>query len=306
MSIRKKAGRISPVLMGVYDNTTTYRRLDWVYYGGTSYICKKNDTLGVVPSNTERWQKIIESPTEISMSFDMATTRTNIVSGEKLSVILGKIAKFFTDLKAVAFTGNYDDLSNRPSSLKNPSSLNINFNGTVQASYDGSVQKEVNITPAGINAVNTSTLLNTIEQISANTNADNITGALAAKAMKADYNNKINQINSNLMAVGAEYEIKNGWTWTSGTGITRIGNTVTICLALIGTEIEFNENDKLIQFDVKYAPNTWTQIPALVEAMDGTPKPIFLRVDVENGGIVVAIPFRAYHIMINASWIARL
>ncbi len=111
---------------------------------------------------------------------------------------------------------------------------------------------------------------------------------------------------SNLMAVSTEYEIKNGWTWTSGTGIARIGNTVTICLALIGTEIEFNENDKLIQFDVKYAPNTWTQIPALVEAMDGTLKPIFLRVDVENGGIVVAIPFRAYHIMINASWIARL
>lgn len=39
--VRKKAGRISPVLMGDYDNTITYRRLDWVYYGGTSFICKK-------------------------------------------------------------------------------------------------------------------------------------------------------------------------------------------------------------------------------------------------------------------------
>ncbi len=27
--------------MGDYDNTTVYRRLDWVKYGGTSYICKK-------------------------------------------------------------------------------------------------------------------------------------------------------------------------------------------------------------------------------------------------------------------------
>lgn len=44
---------------------------------------------------------------------------------------------------------------------------------------------------------NTSALLNTTEQISANTNANNFTGALAAKEMMADYNNKINTINSN-------------------------------------------------------------------------------------------------------------
>lgn len=197
--VRKKAGRISPVLMGDYDNSVTYRRLDWVYYGGTSYICKKNNTVGIAPSNTDKWQKIIELPTEINMTFNTATTRTNIASGEKLSVILGKIAKFFADLKDVAFTGNYTDLSNRPNSLKNPNTLNIKFNGAYVANYDGSTQKEVNITPAGISAVNTSALLNTTEQISANTDVNNITGALAAKAMMADYNNKINTIFSNLV-----------------------------------------------------------------------------------------------------------
>ncbi len=41
-------------------------------------------------------------------------TRENIVSGEKLSKILGKIKKWFTDLKIVAFTGNYNDLINKP------------------------------------------------------------------------------------------------------------------------------------------------------------------------------------------------
>lgn len=60
MAIKKKAGRISPVLMGDYDNTTVYRRLDWVKYGGTSYICKKNNTVGIAPSDPERWQKIID------------------------------------------------------------------------------------------------------------------------------------------------------------------------------------------------------------------------------------------------------
>lgn len=132
------------------------------------------------------------------MIFNEAKIRDNISSGEKLSVILGKIKKCISDIKDVAFSGSYNDLSDTPNSLKNPNSLNIKFNGTTQANYDGSTQKEVNITPDGISAVNTSALLNTTEQISANTNANNFTGALAAKEMMADYNNKINTINSNL------------------------------------------------------------------------------------------------------------
>lgn len=49
--------------------------------------------------------------------FTVADKRENIASKEKISKILGKIAKFFADLKAVAFTGNYNDLSDKPTSL---------------------------------------------------------------------------------------------------------------------------------------------------------------------------------------------
>lgn len=42
------------------------------------------------------------------------SARTNIASGDKLSLIFGKIKKFFSDLKAVAFSGSYNDLSNKP------------------------------------------------------------------------------------------------------------------------------------------------------------------------------------------------
>jgi len=48
-------------------------------------------------------------------TFTEASTRNNIASGEKLSVILGKVQKFFNDLKTVAFSGSYTDLSNKPS-----------------------------------------------------------------------------------------------------------------------------------------------------------------------------------------------
>ena len=114
MAIKKMAGRISPVFMGDYDNTTVYRRLDWVYYGGTSYICKKSNTTGIAPSDTEKWQKIIELPTELDMIFEEAATRENIASGDKLSVVLGKIKKWYSELKTVAFTGKFTDLVDSP------------------------------------------------------------------------------------------------------------------------------------------------------------------------------------------------
>lgn len=48
-------------------------------------------------------------------TFSQASTRNNIASGEKLSVIFGKIQKFFNDLKTVAYSGSYTDLTNTPS-----------------------------------------------------------------------------------------------------------------------------------------------------------------------------------------------
>jgi hypothetical protein len=63
--------------------------------------------------------KIRENATDALQEpeFTVADKRENIASKEKISKILGKIAKFFADLKAVAFTGNYNDLSDKPTSL---------------------------------------------------------------------------------------------------------------------------------------------------------------------------------------------
>ena len=49
-----------------------------------------------------------------TVAFSAASARENVKTGEKLSVIAGKIAKWFADLKTVAFTGNYNDLANKP------------------------------------------------------------------------------------------------------------------------------------------------------------------------------------------------
>lgn len=71
-----------------------------------------------------------------SPTFTEATTRANITSGETLSTLFGKIKKFFTDLKTVAFTGSYTDLSNKPTSMQNPNSLTLTMNGSA-TNYNG-------------------------------------------------------------------------------------------------------------------------------------------------------------------------
>nr|DAV58419.1 MAG TPA: receptor binding protein [Caudoviricetes sp.] len=48
------------------------------------------------------------------VTFSETSVRQNIESGETHKIIFGKIKKFFTDLKTVAFTGSYTDLSDTP------------------------------------------------------------------------------------------------------------------------------------------------------------------------------------------------
>ena len=50
----------------------------------------------------------------VTVTFTQASERTNVATGDKLSAILGKIAKYFADLKTVAFTGKYSDLTGLP------------------------------------------------------------------------------------------------------------------------------------------------------------------------------------------------
>ena len=93
------------------------------------------DVPKAINDNIDNVESIIddlEKPT-----FETATNRSNIVSGETISVLFGKIKKFFTDLKTVAFTGSYTDLSNKPTSMQNPNSLTLTMNGST-TNYNGS------------------------------------------------------------------------------------------------------------------------------------------------------------------------
>lgn len=100
---------------------------------------------------------ITGNASNVTNTFTQAATRANLTTGEKLSASLGKIMKWFSDLKTVAFSGSYNDLTNKPTSLKNPTSMKVQLNGgttegTNQYTYDGSAAKNINITPSSIGA----------------------------------------------------------------------------------------------------------------------------------------------------------
>lgn len=50
----------------------------------------------------------------ITVEFEEAASRQSLESGESINTLFGKIKKFFSDLKSVAFSGSYNDLSDKP------------------------------------------------------------------------------------------------------------------------------------------------------------------------------------------------
>ena len=141
------AGKVAITLKGDWNNTTTYEKLDAVTYNNGLYIAKETST-GVTPVNGDTWmlsvqsvdaiefEKIIDGTTvvgkatnantadtlnvgtadleNIKTTFTETTTRENINSKETLGTLFGKIKKWFADLKTVAFSGSYNDLSDKP------------------------------------------------------------------------------------------------------------------------------------------------------------------------------------------------
>ena len=91
-----------------------------------------------------------------NVQFTQADERKNIESKETLPVLFGKIARWIADLKTVAFSGSYNDLSNKPTIP-----TVVNNNTTTEAGYaldarqanpnvDGSLAKQISTLNSGL------------------------------------------------------------------------------------------------------------------------------------------------------------
>lgn len=103
--------------------------------------------------------------------FTVAEKRENIASKEKMPKILGKIAKFFTDLKTVAFSGKYSDLDGKPAIVNN---------NTATEAGSALDARQANPTIEG-------TMANQISQL--NSDLNDINGSLNKKIDKIRYDN---------------------------------------------------------------------------------------------------------------------
>ena len=133
------------------DTNLTYR------WGGSDYVeISPSLALGETSSTAYRGDrgKIAYDHSQsdhsgIKPAFTEASTRANIASGDTLSTMLGKIKKWFSDLKTVAFSGSYNDLSDKPTiPTVNDATLTIQKNGTAVETFtaNSSTNKTANIT----------------------------------------------------------------------------------------------------------------------------------------------------------------
>lgn len=106
----KALGKIGISYKGDYNPNTVYERLDAVYHNGSTYLAIKDAPDGAPRNDKINWIYLAKGydgetvdVADLEIAFTDSETRENIVSGEKVSTVFGKIKKFFTDLTAPAF-----------------------------------------------------------------------------------------------------------------------------------------------------------------------------------------------------------
>ena len=158
--------------------------------GNAESTYRKGD-VNLTPANIGAVASSNGDASNTKVTFTQSTSRVNLTSGDTLKTAFGKLSKWFVDLKAVAFSGSYNDLSNKPTTLKNPKSLTIQQNGGNQTEYDGSTALTVNFTKAGIGLGNVEN--KSSATIRSELTASNVTTALGYTPINSSATNLTNQ-----------------------------------------------------------------------------------------------------------------
>lgn len=82
------------------------------------YIDNKWEILGDTSIDLTNYLTKTGDASTTTAAFTAAEARALPTTGESLAIIIGKVIKYLADLKDVAFSGDYNDLSNKPNSIK--------------------------------------------------------------------------------------------------------------------------------------------------------------------------------------------
>lgn len=225
------AGKVMITPKGEYDASVTYEKYDNVSYSGVLYIALKTVT-GIEPTDDgTNWMKWIDlgsvDVNSLSPTFTEATDRVNVMSGETIPTLFGKIKKWFTDLKEIAFSGSYNDLSDTPTI---PAAVSVKGNN--ETAYRTG---EVNLTAEDIGAVATDG--DTAENTVAFTSADSTTATawtdVSALATGEKHSSILNKVSTMFKNIRFLYKM------LGTTDISAIGDgTVTNALSTLNSNLK--------------------------------------------------------------------
>lgn len=186
-------------LIDLTEDTVTK---DTLIKGVIAHDASGNSVTGTF--DTDKYLEKAGDASNTTAVFSSSKERANISTGEKLSVIFGKIAKFFSDLKTVAFTGNYNDLSGTPSVVSKTADGLCPKNGGTTTKF---------LRDDGTYAVPTSSVigLSTLEQVTAAATAGNVTAPVGAGAL-AEVNSSLKNENNESFNFGVKDGVRGFYT----------------------------------------------------------------------------------------------
>ena len=159
-----------------------------------------NDNMDVLDAEVAKKAEKTGAATDMVVAFKQEEKREQLESGEKLSLSLGKIKKWFADLKKVAFSGDYADLTGKPA------------------------------IPAG-GIADASKIIDDIDDIAANTQAGYMAGALALKKVNSD----LTALNDSGAITGLEVREGDGVYITYQDGADAVSKKLGSTIVLLGT-----------------------------------------------------------------------
>ena len=127
------SGKSNVIYLVPKDSAQTNNAKDEYLWTGTAF-----EKIGDTEIDLSNYLTKTGNASDTTVTFTQASTRTNIASDEKMSVLMGKIAKYFADLKTVAFSGDYADLNNTPTIIKSEEFTIAKNQNSNSATYTGS------------------------------------------------------------------------------------------------------------------------------------------------------------------------
>lgn len=201
MASSTSLGRVQPLYKGTYNSTTTYQKLDNVYYNGDTWVCISDNVIGIIPiEGSAYWRKVAGKgaigPQGVTGSFGTPTaTATELTSGSPPTVNVAasgpdtaKIFSFEFGIPAGPLGFDINDIRAEATSISGAATasaaidsngkLGFNFNippaegeGVAKVDGDGPSGSDRNVILTAVRyGVDQSNLLSEAQKLTARTN----------------------------------------------------------------------------------------------------------------------------------------